>query len=218
MTDVLVTLQLRLPDLDQAAGRAWLDDLLTYLVRRSGPPPQVQAQAVAQTEWASDGLTALLIDHRHGTDLTLHPGYDAAKAALVDYVRSWWAQELPGEPEPVDDDEAIARYFDRLEDEDYRIEPAALQPPSAPADGVPLHGRCQVCGRQLTNQGDGLWLHTWSNSSNCDPEDPEGPVATPTWQTPVCCRCKSPSPTGGTCTWPVCPHATRQQYQAPTEE
>jgi hypothetical protein len=128
MPDALVALQLRLPNLDQAAGRAWLDDLLAYLARRPGPTPLVQVRTVDQTERASDGLTALLIDHRHGTDLTLHPCHDAAKATLVAYVRTWWARELPDEPEPADDGVAIGRYFDRVEDEDYRIEPATLQP------------------------------------------------------------------------------------------
>jgi hypothetical protein len=211
-------LQLRLPDLDQAAGQAWLADLLAYLPRRPGPTPRVEGQTVSQTEWASDGPTFLLIDHRHGADLTLHPAYDAAMAALVGYVRYWWADELPDEPEPANDEAAVARYFDRLEDEDYRIERAVLQPAADPKDSEPLRGRCQVCGRQLTNQGDGLWLHTWSNSSNCDPEDPEGPAATPTWQTPGCRRCGFSLSTDGTCTWTACPYADRQQYQPTTEE
>jgi hypothetical protein len=217
MADALVTLQLRLPDLDQSAGRTWLDDLLTYLAQRPGPTPRVQAQTVGQTESASDGLTALLIDHRHGTDLTLHPTHDAAKVALVRYVRTWWARELPDEPEPADDDEAVSCYFDRIEDEDKRIEPANLQPASDPTRGATAAARCQVCGRRVTHPADGPWLHDWSKSNSCDPEDPDGPVATPFWQTPSCRRCGSPLSTGGTCQALTCPYADRQQYQSFTE-
>jgi hypothetical protein len=220
--DALVTLQLRLPDVDQVAGRAWLADLLAEVARRPGPAAQVQGHGVAQTEWATDGLTALLVRHRHGQDLSLHPSHDGAKAALVAYVRYWWTDELPDEPEPADDGEAITRYFDRLEDEDYQIEPVALQPAPDPIDGQPLRGRCQVCGRQLTNQGDGLWLHNWSQSNNCDPAgegvDDETPRAVPTWLTPTCRRCRSPLSPSGTCTAPTCPYAHCQQYQVCSDD
>ncbi len=37
--------------------------------------------------------------------------------------------------------------------------------------------RCAACGSQVTDNGDGLLLHNWSKSNNCDPEDAEGTVA-----------------------------------------
>jgi hypothetical protein len=214
MTDTLVTLQLRLPHLDQAATQGWLDDLTRYLSCRPSPRPRIEVQIVSETERANDGLTVLRVEHRHGDDLSLHPTYAAAKADLVDYVWTWWSRELPDDPEPDDDDEAIAWYFDRLEDEGYCIEPVTVGPAPGRQPGAPSRPRCQACGRPLTE----LWLHIWSRASSCDPGIPDGPTATPTWQPPTCRRCQAPLSAGGTCDDPGCPYADRQQYELVVED
>jgi hypothetical protein len=137
MTDALVTLRVRLPGVDGPAARAWVNDLISYLAQRPGPQPTIETRAVSQTDSPDDGLHVLLLDHRHGTDLSLCGSYAEARAALVAYVRYWWEDEIPDEPAPASDEEAVARYFELLEDEDYRIEAVTVADQPAAADLPP---------------------------------------------------------------------------------
>jgi hypothetical protein len=137
MTDALVTLRVRLPGVDGPAARAWVNDLIDYLARRPGPQPTIETRAVSQTDSPDDGLHVLLLDHRYGTDLSLCGSYAEARAALVAYVRYWWKDEIPDEPAPASDEEAVARYFELLEDEDYRIEAVTVTDQPAAVDLPP---------------------------------------------------------------------------------
>lgn len=59
-----------------------------------------------------------IIEHDHGTDLSLHATEDAAKAHRRSYVTEWWETEL-GEDLPdggiTDDD--VERYFEKVGNE-----------------------------------------------------------------------------------------------------
>lgn len=66
-------------------------------------------------EAASDaGAFALLtISHEFGMDTSVHDSRKAAEAALLEYVRSWWADEVRNDdvPMPGDPMKAIDDYF-----------------------------------------------------------------------------------------------------------
>lgn len=68
----------------------------------------------------SPGVYVLLITHRFGTDVTVHTTRRAARDDLHAYVQEEWERELGGTM-PVDPDEAIARYFEDVEDEFYEL-------------------------------------------------------------------------------------------------
>lgn len=70
-------------------------------------------------------FTALVVEHRHGTNVSVHPDTDAARRALLDYVTDWWADECPNESQPDDAKEAIETYFDAASGESYSITDAA---------------------------------------------------------------------------------------------
>jgi hypothetical protein len=75
----------------------------------------------------------LVISHRHGDNMYVHETPEGAKASLVEYVHEWWG-ECSGrwgeEPEkmPHDDEEAVQAYFDKVGDEYYSLEQAAVMP------------------------------------------------------------------------------------------
>lgn len=71
---------------------------------------------------AETGLLALVIEHRHGTDVTVHRTREGALAKVDQFVADWWADEV-GEDEPMPEDPAVARqtYFETVADEDYLI-------------------------------------------------------------------------------------------------
>ncbi len=67
----------------------------------------------------------LCIDHRHGTDLSVHRTVEHARETLLAYVRESWEGDGPEESMPSTPDEAISAYFDQEwidEPESYRIE------------------------------------------------------------------------------------------------
>jgi hypothetical protein len=64
------------------------------------------------------------IDHKHGTNRSLHRTEAAAMAEVYDYVVHWWDFE-DGMPE--DRAEAIGAYFEAAEDEFYAVEPLELK-------------------------------------------------------------------------------------------
>lgn len=74
-------------------------------------------------------LHVLTIDHRHGTNATLHTTKEAAKAAVVAYVDEWWDDECDG-GRPDNDDEAIDEYFESAKGEFYSITEAVADGPT----------------------------------------------------------------------------------------
>ncbi len=78
----------------------------------------------------------LTVDHRHGQDMWVHETEAGAKGSLAGYVREWWSEltgrwdareDLPAEA-PDDDDEAIATYFENVDDEWSTLNQAAVLP------------------------------------------------------------------------------------------
>lgn len=65
----------------------------------------------------------LSITHKHGTDLTAYRKEASARQALWAFVESWWDDEMGKDtPFPDDNAEAIAAYFEKVEDESYVID------------------------------------------------------------------------------------------------
>lgn len=81
----------------------------------------------------SDGdVWVLTIDHRHGSDTTVHRSEAGARKWLAGYVREWWDDAVvrggaPAEP-PEDDDEAVELYFDTVTDELFTLELVVVRP------------------------------------------------------------------------------------------
>jgi hypothetical protein len=96
--------------------------------RRSGEDDEEEMDLDALRIQAStpDGQGAtrvftLTIEHRHGTDVTVHRTREAARAALHAYVVDWWEKEGVGGEMPSDLDEAITAYFDQVDGEYHSI-------------------------------------------------------------------------------------------------
>jgi hypothetical protein len=69
----------------------------------------------------------LAIEHRHGTDISVHRTETGARLALYDYVAENWALEIPKRKIPAKPGKAIARYFEEMaggcgEGESYILE------------------------------------------------------------------------------------------------
>lgn len=58
----------------------------------------------------------LTIDHKHGSDTTLHLTRADADAALAAYCDYWWDQELDGVERPHSDADAVIVYFEKMSD------------------------------------------------------------------------------------------------------
>ena len=54
----------------------------------------------------------LIIDHKHGTDASVHVSRPAANKALFDYCNEWWPHEFEGSKPP--DDELVSEYWDHM--------------------------------------------------------------------------------------------------------
>ena len=72
----------------------------------------------------------LIIEHRHGTEVTTHKTDTGAWAQLAAYVNDWWVDEMPNVTKPDNNDEAIDTYFGEngARDEYYSIQPTELLP------------------------------------------------------------------------------------------
>lgn len=83
---------------------------------------------------------ALTITNEYGMDTFGHVSTQAAEAALLDYVKHWWAREAgEGVPMPEDSAETITAYFmEHAPGEDYVIAPLVAF--KAEAEGEDLHG------------------------------------------------------------------------------
>jgi hypothetical protein len=82
-----------------------LDGAVVYDHQQGQPPPGV--------------LTALVLNLKHGTTVSLHPTPAAAWAALAAWVRKFWPKELGDVPD--DDQEAIVRFFDTCQHDGYAV-------------------------------------------------------------------------------------------------
>ncbi|BBY54000.1 hypothetical protein H7J07_05200 [Mycobacterium koreense] len=79
-----------------------------------------------------DTVWVLKIDHRHGTDATVHKTKQGAEEALLAYVHEWWDEaatrigaDIPAEP-PADSSAAIDMYFATQGDEFFEIDETSV--------------------------------------------------------------------------------------------
>lgn len=75
---------------------------------------------------SSQIIQVLIIDHRHGRNVSLHRTIEAASAELLQYVNEWWDHEFPNTPKPAGS-EAIDAYFEKHAQEFYSIEQSSLE-------------------------------------------------------------------------------------------
>ena len=57
----------------------------------------------------------LAIDHKHGTDISVHTTEKGARKALYQYCAEWWGEDLDKKYGPLKDlerDDVIQAYFD----------------------------------------------------------------------------------------------------------
>lgn len=78
------------------------------------------------TKAPSGEVFVLVIEHRHGFDVTAHRTQDGALDTVHGYVAQWWDQEINGgradkTPMPADRDEAIRDYFEMVEGEWHTV-------------------------------------------------------------------------------------------------
>ncbi len=89
-------------------------------------PPPISPPVVA-------GMYAsvLIINHRYGTNVSVHTSHATALAAAAKFARSWWGDavhssgqhdmpEVPTRP-PADDDETVSIYFDAMMHEETAV-------------------------------------------------------------------------------------------------
>ena len=70
-------------------------------------------------------LYVLVIEHKHGSNVTVHFDEQSAKAAAAEFAACWWG-ERDG-PIPADIDEGLSRYFDNGGQEFYTIVAASIE-------------------------------------------------------------------------------------------
>jgi len=72
-----------------------------------------------------DTVWVLLLNHKHGTDYSVHDSEKSAMMALADYCREWWDEAMERRDDerlaPDADNEVIAEYFEVMDDETYEI-------------------------------------------------------------------------------------------------
>src|ERR1017187_1356209 len=71
-------------------------------------------------------VQVLMVEHRHGTNTSVHRTEEAARDELHGYVVMWWEQEMEDQVMPEDRDEAIKAYFEAQEGEFYKIVESSL--------------------------------------------------------------------------------------------
>jgi hypothetical protein len=77
--------------------------------------------SVKSTE-SDEDLWVLVIEHRHGTDVTIHRSEGGARRTLYGFVDQWWTDEMPpGKECPANPHDAIYEYFDHTE-ESYTLD------------------------------------------------------------------------------------------------
>lgn len=89
-------------------------------------PAAAPISPVAETIEMPQTMVALVIDHNHGTDVTIHRTHEGALAQVDQFVSDWWADEMGDEPMPEDPAAARTYYFENVGDESYTIADAAL--------------------------------------------------------------------------------------------
>ena len=73
----------------------------------------------------------LTLENRYGTEAFAFTTQEAASAKLDAYVAESWAKKMGDEPMPEDAGEAVERYFEGNEREDYEFLDAELELPEA---------------------------------------------------------------------------------------
>lgn len=71
-------------------------------------------------------IWVLVIEHRHGANTYVHKTEAGAQQSLRAYVDDNWAQELGTRPVPDDEEDMIAEYFERVDDEHYSLDTNTL--------------------------------------------------------------------------------------------
>jgi len=82
-----------------------------------------------------DRVWVLAIEHRHGTELSVHRTDTSAYKAVFEWVQEWWDNEMPvtsiHPPHrpimPTDHTKAIGAYFENVDNEDYIIVQSTIQ-------------------------------------------------------------------------------------------
>jgi hypothetical protein len=76
----------------------------------------------------------LIIEHRHGRNVSVHYSDEEASIEVAAYCRDWWDREVsvrkhgftsedtPTEPMPDDPGQLIAQYFEAADDESWSVE------------------------------------------------------------------------------------------------
>jgi hypothetical protein len=62
-------------------------------------------------------VAVLIIEHRHGRNVSVCTDESVAERELLEYVELEWAREIPDEVMPTDPALAIARYFAVMRDQ-----------------------------------------------------------------------------------------------------
>ena len=73
----------------------------------------------------------LLIETKHGTDVTVHATEDSAYKEAANFAREWWERDHPEDPAPPipdDDAEVVHSYFADNEFEFYSIDQYEVLP------------------------------------------------------------------------------------------
>lgn len=58
-----------------------------------------------------------LIEHKYGSAIYAAKTYEGLMKLVYEYVREWWNHEIPNQPMPEDEKEAIDTYFEKVENE-----------------------------------------------------------------------------------------------------
>lgn len=80
-----------------------------------------------------DSLWVATVEHKHGSESWVCLTREGAYAALADFVRDWWDEEVSkgfeeGRECPEDDATAVEAYFDHVTDEFYSVSSSVLLP------------------------------------------------------------------------------------------
>lgn len=142
-----ITLHASLPEAE-AALLGYVKEWWSTDAGEGTPLPENDSEAIADyfTKHApgkyeiTARAVALTITNEYGADTFGHVSTEAAEAALLDYVKHWWAKEAgEGVPMPEDPAETITAYFmEHAPGEDYVIAPLVTF--KAEAEGEALHG------------------------------------------------------------------------------
>ena len=67
-----------------------------------------------------------IVTNKYGANTYVAVSEDALRDELFEYVKAWWPEEIADLPLPLDRDQAIEVYFEKVESETCVIDSAAL--------------------------------------------------------------------------------------------